>query len=420
MSQNLKNKVLIICYSFPPHPGIGGRRWAKFSKLLSKKGYEVFVVGANNLSGENSFWTKDVEKSKMKIKAFDFQYQKIIKHPSSILDRIIRKIILTVLNTTKYNPSVITSLPNKNIWNSVKELIVKENIKKVIVSGDPYLFYYASTLKQEIEFDLVLDYRDLWNDHTFYGDKVKLSARQKEYFESAENYAVNNCNKIIFVDEYLESVVKKRISSKAVSTCVINNGFDKEDFDEKIVAKTENGVMRIFFAGSISSDLNPSVLAFVSAFKRLSVSDPNLFKKFSISIFGEIDSVLVHEIENLKLSNLLIENKTLKITEYYRQLKEADVGLVILSEEYKNSFVTKFADYLFYDKYIVALGFKGYFTNYIEKQNVGLGFDSRESNNFFETLVRLYKTKNSISNEEKEKFDLDILTQKLIENVIDN
>ena len=61
------NKILIVCYSFPPHPGIGGRRWAKFSKSLSLKGYDIFVVGAKNIYDEASSWSKDVDEEKIKL-----------------------------------------------------------------------------------------------------------------------------------------------------------------------------------------------------------------------------------------------------------------------------------------------------------------------------------------------------------------
>lgn len=420
MSLGQKDKVLIICYSFPPHPGIGGRRWAKFSKTLSAKGYEIFIVGANNFSNSTSFWSKDVEKAKIKIKTFNFQFQKIIKYPNSIFEKIARKVVLSFLKRTKYNASIITSLPNKNVWNSIKDLIVKEKIKKVIVSGDPYLFYYASKLKNELDFDLTLDYRDLWNDHTFYDTKVTLSNKQKQYFELAENFAVNNCDKIVFVDEYIQSVVQKRITSKTVSTFVIHNGFDKDDLKKGANERNQNEIINIFFAGSISSDLNTALIEFVSAFEKLSKKDPTLYSKFFISIFGEMDRALVLEIAEFKLVNLNIESKTLNIDEYYEQLRKIDIGLVILSDEYKNSFVTKFTDYLFYEKYIAVLGFRGYFTEYVEKQNIGLGFDASDPITFFKNLLDSYNNRKIISANEKEKFDLDSLTQKLIMEVIEN
>lgn len=411
-----KNKILIVCYSFPPHPGIGGRRWAKFSKMLSLQGYEPLVIGAKNYSNNVSFWTDDSKD--IKTKTYKFKFQKILKNPKSVFEKLFRKVILLFINRTKYNPHIITSLPNKKIWQEVKDIIVSQQINKVIVSGDPYLFYYCSLIKKEVCFDLIIDYRDLWNDHSFYNRYVKLQPRQKEYFEYVENYAVNNCNKIIFVDEHLESVIKKRMKVNTITTHVLHNGFDKDDFIS--IGNKENtaSVINIFFAGSISSDLNDLLKAFVIAFKKLSEQNFRVYQQFNVSIFGEMDQALVKELTEFKLQRLKIESNTLEIKGYYEQLQNSDVGLVILSDEYKNSFITKFADYLFYNKFIVSLGSKGDFVDYIEKQNIGMGFEDESV--FFENLLQKVKNNRKLPEVEKNKFDLNHITRKLVNEVIIN
>ena len=414
------NKILLICYSFPPHPGIGGRRWAKFSKFLVLKGYDITVVSAENFQDHVSFWDKDVMKDKLKLIQVKFTFQRILKHPKSFIDKVFRKGILFFISKTKYNPSIITSLPNKAIWKQVDDIIKSQNIKKVIVSGDPYLFYYACLLKKKTNFDLVLDYRDLWNDHTFYKKNVLLKEKQKLFFEYAENYAVNNCNKIIFVDDYLQSIIKKRITNNNISTYIIHNGFDKNDLIGGYKHENTGNVIDIFFAGSISSDLNASLMNFIFAYRELLQSRKDLFDKFSISIYGEIDTDLVKEIKNLKLNTVTIDNNGLDIDKYYRKLSKIDVGIVILSEEYKNSFITKFSDYLFYDKFILSIGFKGHFDSYIEERNIGLGFDGSNPEDFFEKLIQKIKISSAVTNEEKRRFDLSLITQKLIKEVIEN
>ena len=41
--------LLVISHYFPPVPGVGGRRWAKFVKYLSRKeNVNVYVVSAEN------------------------------------------------------------------------------------------------------------------------------------------------------------------------------------------------------------------------------------------------------------------------------------------------------------------------------------------------------------------------------------
>ena len=73
-----KKKILLICYSFPPFPGIGGRRWAKFVKNLIKEDCELFVIGAEHRMGKPSNWINDVSGSDkihyhpIRTKFFDF------------------------------------------------------------------------------------------------------------------------------------------------------------------------------------------------------------------------------------------------------------------------------------------------------------------------------------------------------------
>ena len=54
--------ILIICHSFPPNSGIGGRRWAKFAKELAHRGYTVHVIrNSTTARVRTSLWTNDVK-----------------------------------------------------------------------------------------------------------------------------------------------------------------------------------------------------------------------------------------------------------------------------------------------------------------------------------------------------------------------
>ena len=60
MLNKVKKKILVVSYTFPPSPGIGGRRWAKFSKVLVQKGWDVDVIAAKITRDSESVWMKDV------------------------------------------------------------------------------------------------------------------------------------------------------------------------------------------------------------------------------------------------------------------------------------------------------------------------------------------------------------------------
>lgn len=410
----MENKLLIICYSFPPHPGIGGRRWAKFAKYLCYKNYEIDVYNAVNFHKNKSFWYNDVSNAKINIHSFKFQFQKIITNPNTILLKIARKLLIYISRFSKYSPDMITSYPNADFWNSVEKKIQQENIKKVIVTGDPYLFYQTAKLKEKNNFELTLDYRDLWNDHSFYYKNVNLTNKQKKHFEYCENYAVNHSDKIIFVDEGILNTIRKRIINKNVTLSVIHNGFDLEDISHISIHKQNHSAKkRLIFAGSISSDLNTILLQFIEAFDGLKQTNNELYNKIEIHIFGTIDITLINKIKKLNLENVIVNNIHYSKSDYYKLLTEYDAGITLISDEYKDSFTTKFTDYLHLGKYIIAIAPNGKFSEFVKTNNIGITF-SANNKNFFSEMYSGIMNHKSASPDHLKAFELKNLTEQLI------
>ena len=85
----MKKKVLIICYTFPPYNGIGGRRWAKFAKYLEHDNCDVSVIAAKKQDTSQSPWTKDISSYQDNINYLDADYPLILQsNPKSILQKI--------------------------------------------------------------------------------------------------------------------------------------------------------------------------------------------------------------------------------------------------------------------------------------------------------------------------------------------
>ena len=409
-----KAPLLLICYSFPPHPGIGGRRWAKFTKYLAMNDQSTIVFNASNIFNENSLWTRDTINDKIQLNSYPFSLQKIVKFPQTVFEKTGRKAINFFLLLTKYNTDLITSLPNHEFWNSIEEKIKTNKIEKVIVSGDPYLFYYASLLKKKVSFELILDYRDLWNDHSFYNNNVSFSKKQRNFFNYCENEALQICDKIIFVDQHLKDTITKRIRNRNPKTSVIPNGLDLDDI--KDIKKTDvkpSEKKMIFFWGSISSDLNDSVYHFISSFSELRIKEPGIYNSFHITIGGTIDHELMKKIKSLNLENVTIETKLLSRNEYYERLMNADIGITLNSYEYRNSFVTKFSDYLFLNKFILNISFEGRFAQFIKEHHLGDTFYKKDDHRFFLDLKNNLASYKKPTEEILSSFELKNLTQQL-------
>src|SRR6185437_7132391 len=88
-----KKNVLIISYIFPPAPGIGGRRWAKFAKFFRRKNVDVYVISSKIVDDKVSTWATDVEG--IEVIRLDSKYPNIISTtPNSVIDKILYRIKL--------------------------------------------------------------------------------------------------------------------------------------------------------------------------------------------------------------------------------------------------------------------------------------------------------------------------------------
>ena len=85
----LPPEILLLSYFFPPYPGIGGRRWAKFAKYFTRRGLRVHVISAENPFPEISAWQHDVDSNENIIQhPLPTGYPKILlSNPKNIFER---------------------------------------------------------------------------------------------------------------------------------------------------------------------------------------------------------------------------------------------------------------------------------------------------------------------------------------------
>ncbi len=125
---------MIICYSFPPNPGVGGRRWAKFAKFLAKGNNKLSVVAQLNKENKTSEWLKDVESENIEKLYLDQFYPKAyFTSPSSILQKVLYRLWLVFFYTfskgSLYDKSFFW---DRVIKSKIKKLIIEKNIRNVI------------------------------------------------------------------------------------------------------------------------------------------------------------------------------------------------------------------------------------------------------------------------------------------------
>ena len=411
-------KILLLCTTFPPTPGIGGRRWAKFSKYLSKQGYQIHVAAPGKLSAEISEWNEDIKNPNIIRHEIHFSFRKLFLSPKNIFSKILRKGLTKAFSFTRYSERFVTSLPNKKLWVQIQNLIQKENISTIIVSGDPFLSYYACLLKNTTRCKVILDYRDLWNDHSYYKTHYNLTKKQQTFFEEAENFALNSADLIFTVDNHLKDTISERIADKKNDKIVVvSNGFDEDDFLGINTVNKENKKIKLYFSGNIASDLNKIVLHFASCFAELKLQQPKIYEQFEITIKGKMDADLFATLTSLQLTNLKAENNFVSLHEYLSEVAQSDMGIIILSKEYANSYTTKFSDYLYLNKRILVLGHKGEFSDFLQDNNCGEVFTKYDNYTFFQELFKKDFSSPKYNQSLKESFNVKHLTEQIIPKI---
>src|SRR6266853_2028189 len=121
----MPQKLLIISHVFPPAPGIGGRRWAKFAKYLHRKGYGITVLTAETISNSVSEWTDDAKG--LKIETLPFHFPKIVANPeNSIFKKLSYYVWVGILKFLKRgNYFDKTIFWKKQITKKISKLIEK-------------------------------------------------------------------------------------------------------------------------------------------------------------------------------------------------------------------------------------------------------------------------------------------------------
>lgn len=421
----MPKKVLLITSVFPPNPGIGGRRWAKFAKEISKEGYKVFVLKPQFLGASKSLWNNDVQNNtNIIVSSFHLVFQKLLSNSTK---NIFTKIFWHLFNFSfKKSENYFwdtSSISLNRIRKAAVGIIQKEDISIVIISGNPYYHYVGHLLKLQFadKVKIILDYRDLWNDHSYFKFHFKRTLQQINNSNEIENAALNYCDYLITVDDHLLSVLKKRIINTKVKTIVISNGFDSADYSNltpSVRDFQEDGKIKLFFAGSIAEDLEYNVKIFLDEFLKLRERNVALFNKIKLEIFCNSNTKIINDLSvKILPSNIIIKPIAISLEEYMNKLNASDYGLLFSSTDYANSFFTKFYDYIYLRKKILNVGCAtGDLSAFITNNNIGLSFIDKQYECFFEKLEIDYldKNTNSINSDFIKQFDVSILKDKII------
>jgi glycosyltransferase involved in cell wall biosynthesis len=395
----MDKKILLICYSYPPYPGTGGRRWAKLSKYLAWNGNTIHVINATPHGDERSVWEKDTLHPNISVHPVSNTIEKLRDtfKPGFMSKLIYKTIFFLCRIKTKANYSDQSVWWADKAYQKAKEICASHKIDHVIVSCPPYhIMDKMADLKKEFpQVKLVLDYRDLWIiGQTNKGFFSHLSDTRFGQEAQKEKKAIDAADLVLTVADEMTNGILEKYSTKKVYT--VHNGFDEDDFDPTFaidpLVYINPEKTNIIFAGSLVEGSNPYAIPFFTALAKLKQDDPASYSALHFCVFGNVNPTIKQLIETHELDiSFFLPLSSKAIGRLYA---EFDYLLLFLLPYYRFAFISKFFDYLPARKPIISISETGTFSQFLEDNKLGKNIEPQDS---YEALVQLLSKKNRVS-----------------------
>jgi len=310
----MAKKVLIITYYWPPSGGAGVQRWLKFVKYLPEFGWEPVVL---TVDPEKASYGQKDESLKREIRkgmevhcTSTFELYSVYQRFSS------KKEIPYGGFSNEGNISLFQRfsrfvrgnffLPdprkgwNRFAYKKAKELICKHRIDTVITTSPPHSTQLIGLkLKKHLGISWIADLRDPWTDIYYYKDfhHTSLARRIDLYYEKK---VLAGADQLITVSPALKRLfLSKAKGIPEDKITVIPNGYDEDDFPEKIEQPNTDRFV-ITYTGTIAESYDLS--GFIQALKS---SDESFKKKLLLRFVGNVPETIVKQFHQAGLERNL-------------------------------------------------------------------------------------------------------------------
>lgn len=407
--EGVQKNILIISHSFPPTPGIGGRRWAKFAKYLRRNGHTVHVLAAENIHIGSSQWVNDTKN--LNVEFLPYRFPKVLNLPvKSITDKLHYRLALSWVRITDrgnyYDKGIFWK---KQLHEKIGSYIADKKVDTVITTGAPFrLTYYSVLLKNKYpEVKFVTDFRDLWTADTEISAFAGLSEKRKNVESALERYVVENSDLVMTVSESINEYFK---GLSAKSNCkVLPNGYDPDDILPTSIKRNEpqEATVRFVFAGTLYDNLHYILEPFFDTLRDLKNTRPDLYQICDFAFYGKFPQQYKRYLNGIE-DRVLVAGE--KPYEYITgKTENAHYALLFLNTIYNSSFSTKFCEYIALGKKIMVLASGGATARYVRDNKLGHHLDEK---NLKSDLIRIieYTRNSNFTIETNDHFDRSIFS----------
>lgn len=379
-----KSSLLIVSFVFPPHPGIGGRRWTKFAKNLVQRGHDVSVLYCESPFAEKSVWDKDLDNIKISRYCLPFNYPRsLVSHEgrgllNSLRFRFSKHLVKIRTKGNYYDRSVFCK---EHLDRIISAIINERGIDTIVVTGPPFaLMYYVLQQKENYPtVKFISDFRDPWTEHDFgYIDQSLANGRRYKEEVRRENEVLAKSDIVFAVSDAMRnSLIGKMggIATEYQKIVCVPNGYDEDDFSGISVVdsfrRMDNRIV-LFHAGSIGNDKEYQWRSFFEMLIKLREIHPDLFERIGVQFVGNTSPEMRALSEKLGLQNTIEFIGWLSQKEVLFRLAKADFALWFKYHQSAGEFGTKFYEYVYLRKYILLFSVEGAVSHYLKEHKLGV------------------------------------------------
>jgi glycosyltransferase involved in cell wall biosynthesis len=360
-------KALIISYTLPPENGIGGRRWAKFAKVLKEKSYDIRVITAQNKTSESP-WIKDISTYNDSIIRIPSKYPYSLGIlPKSIKEKLLYRLALQKVKTlAKGNYYDKGAYWKSEVVNAIRTAI-KDGYNNVIITVAPFkTALWASELKAEFpEVNFIVDFRDPWIELILSKQTTIFSKKRIQYEIDAERKVVETFDYVVSVAEKMTNdflIKYNNLPKDKFKT--IPNGYDENDLCYLEDFKKNNSLI---FAGTFYIDAEDKFKSFIRALNKIKIHSPELLKDLNFVFYSNFEFKIKELIKGLPIE--VKPPVSLKVI--HKIIRNSKACMLFLSNDINYSLSTKFCEYIAYEKPILVFSNGGFTSSFVTDNKIG-------------------------------------------------
>jgi glycosyltransferase involved in cell wall biosynthesis len=387
-------KVLIVTYYWPPGSGAGVQRWLKFSKYLSRQGWEPVILTVDPdfavYSAIDHSLNSEIPSNLPVYKTRARDYFRLYKKDKSKIpsagfaideEKGFTNHITRFIRGNFFIPDPRRGW-NRFAFKKACEIIETLKIDRLITTSPPHSTQLIGLkLKKRYPgIKWIADLRDPWTDIYYYG-KFYPTFISKKIDSAYEKTVLKSADKIITVGKSLKELFSSKIPGIEDKTEVISNGYDEEDFSGLSVSNPD--IFTISYVGTLSGSY--PIKGFIKALK--SISAKGII--FRLRFTGAVSPELKEQISSMgSRSGVEFIPYSDHLTAISNMVDSTALLLIIPDHLSSRSIITgKLFEYLASGKPVICLGpVDGDAAEILEETGHGKTFDYNDSDGISEYL----------------------------------